>query len=528
MSAPADITVDVLVVGAGPAGLTVANYLGLAGVRTLLAERNPTTVQEARAVSIDDEALRTMQAIGLIDRVMPTIVEGYGARYYTPNGRPFARVSPTAREFGYHRRSAFRQPVLEATLREGLDRFANVEQRFGHTLTGFEQDASGVTATLRDVTGGETIVRAAYLAACDGASSSVRGALGIAMSGTTFEERWLVLDAVDYDNEERDSIAYCDHRRPAITLPGPERTRRWEFLVHPHERAEDFLEETRIRELLGRLGAAASTNIVRKTVYTFHARMAERWSDGRVFLIGDAAHLTPPYAGQGMNSGQRDALNFAWKAAAVVAGRLPPAVLASYEAERRDHAWQLIRMALQIGFVMVPRNWFHTWGQIAFFRLFGLIPPLRDHVLQMRFKPKPRFIAGLMVPDGEAPARTRVGRMFPQPLVTRADGGEVLLDETIGPRFAILAYGRDGAAALAGLADPLWARLDARRIAIVPAGVPADDITGVDAVVRADEPVPVGEGECVVLRPDRYVAGVFRDGGEAAFCTAFRGVIEGG
>jgi 3-(3-hydroxy-phenyl)propionate hydroxylase len=517
---------DVLVVGAGPAGLTVANYLGLMGVRTLVVERNASTVQEPRAVSIDDESLRTMQAIGLVDRVLPTIVSGYGARYDTPNRRPFARIAPSAREFGYPRRSAFRQPVLESILHDGLARFESVKLRFGCALESFDQDEAGVTAVLRAADGTESTVRTGWLAACDGASSTVRSRLGIAMAGSTFEERWLVIDAVDYDNEERDSVAYCDHRRPAITLPGPEGTRRWEFLVKPGERAEDFFEEGTFRDLLAGLDASPTTNIVRRTVYTFHARIADRWSDGRVFLLGDAAHLTPPYAGQGMNSGQRDALNFAWKVAAVVVGRLPPAILASYERERRDHAWQLIRMAMQIGRVMVPRNWLQTWGQIAFFRCIGLIPPLRDHVLQMRFKPKPRFVDGLMVPDGESPRRTRVGRMFPQPLVSRADGAEVLLDEVIGPRFAVLACGADAEAALAGLGDPLWARLDARRVAILPAGTPSRGGSGVDAVVRADEPLPLAPGELILLRPDRYVAGVFAAAGEAAFCDAFRAVSE--
>jgi 3-(3-hydroxy-phenyl)propionate hydroxylase len=512
---------DVLVVGAGPTGLTVANYLGMMGVRTMVIERNATTVQEPRAVSIDDEALRAMQAVGLIDRVLPTIVSGYGARYHSPRGRPFARIAPAAREFGYPRRSAFRQPVLEAILRDGLDRFDNVDIRFGHTLDRFEQDADGVTACIRDDREDEISVRAAYLAACDGAGSTVRRRLGVAMVGSTFEERWLVLDAVDYDNDERDSVATCDHRRPAITLPGPERTRRWEFLVKPGEPDDDFLDEANIRALLAVHGAAAATKIVRKAIYTFHARIAERWSDGRVFLLGDAAHLTPPYAGQGMNSGLRDALNFAWKAAAVIGGRLPPSVMASYERERRDHAWQLIRMAILIGWVMVPRNWLHTWGQIAFFRLIGVVPPLRDHVIEMRFKPKPRFGSGLMVPDGGPPRQTRVGRMFPQPLVTRADGTGVLLDETIGPHFAVLACGRDAEDALAGLRDPLWDRLGARRIAILPAGEPLHGVAGIDAAVRADEPVPISEGELVVLRPDRYVAGIFDAGGEAGFCAAF-------
>ena len=518
-------TFDVLVVGAGPTALTVANYLGQAGVRALVIERNATTVQEPRAVSIDDEALRTMQAIGLADAVQATIVSGYGARYHTPGGRRFARVAPSAREFGYHRRSAFRQPVLESILRKGLDRFDCVDIRFGHTLERFEQDSDGVNAFVRDANGVELIVRAGYLAGCDGGGSTVRRQLGIEMGGSTFEERWLVLDAEDYVNEERDSIATCDHRRPAITLPGPEGTRRWEFLVKPGERDEDFLEDSKIRDLLAAHGAAASTNIVRKTVYTFHARLAERWSEGRVFLLGDAAHLTPPYAGQGMNSGLRDALNFAWKVSAVLAGRLPASALATYETERRDHAWQLIRMAMQIGWVMVPRNWFHTYGQIAFFRLIGVIPPLRDYFLQMRFKPKPRFAAGLMVFDGRPTRQTRVGRMFPQPLVTMPDGDEVLLDEAIGPQFALLAYGRDAEGALATLSDPLWKQLGARRIAILPAGEPVHDRAGVDIVTRADEPVPVSDGELILLRPDRYVAGIFKAEREAAFCDAFRDAI---
>jgi 3-(3-hydroxy-phenyl)propionate hydroxylase len=522
MNPAPDLSVDVLIVGAGPAGLTLANYLGQMGVRTLVVERNAATVQEPRAVSIDDESLRTMQALGLVERVLPTIVSGYGARYDTPNHRRFARIAPTAREFGYPRRSAFRQPVLEAILRDGLDRYENVDLRFGHTLTDFTQDGEGVTAQLASADHGALQVRAAWLAACDGASSTVRGRLGIAMVGTTFEERWLVVDAIDYNNEERDSVAVCDHRRPSITLPGPDGTRRWEFLVRSDENAGDFLEERKIRDLLAAVGAAPDTRIVRRTVYTFHARIAERWSEGRAFLLGDAAHLTPPYAGQGMNSGQRDALNFAWKVAAVIAGRLPAAVLASYERERRDHAWNLIRMALQIGWVMVPRNWFHTWGQIAFFRLIGVIPALRDHVLQMRFKPKPRFTDGLMVPDGAPPRETRVGRMFPQPLVTCADGSEVLLDETIGPRFAVLAYGSGAGAALANLRDPLWQRLEARRIAFLPAGSAEDAGTGADAVLRADEPLPLADGEMIVLRPDRYVAGIIAAGGEQAFCDAFR------
>ncbi|MEX2454587.1 MAG: bifunctional 3-(3-hydroxy-phenyl)propionate/3-hydroxycinnamic acid hydroxylase, partial [Rhodospirillaceae bacterium] len=504
--------IDVLIVGAGPTGLTVANYLGMCGVRVLVVERNAGTVAEPRAVSIDDESLRTMQAIGLIDRVREHIVEGYGARYYSPGQREFARVKPKVREFGHARRSAFHQPVLEATLRDGLGRFPCVDILFGHTFERFEQDAEGVTATVRDASGAARTIRASLLAACDGGRSSIRKALGVELKGSSFEERWLVFDMVDDSDDTPDSIAYCDHRRPAISLPGPNRTRRWEFLVHKGENADEFTRDEKIAALLAPYGGLGGAKVIRRIVYTFHARVAEKWGHGRVFLLGDAAHLTPPYAGQGMNSGQRDALNFAWKAAAVVCGKLDLAVMDSYESERRAHARSLIRMAIQIGWVMVPRNWLHTYGQIAFFRLAGFIPALRDYFLQMKFKPVPRFREGLVLADGESAKATLVGRMLPQPAVRDADGRDCLLDAMLGPGFALLALDLDPETAFSGLDQPVWTALDARRVVLrYDGGVPP----GPDGVCVAGTAAPVSAGfaryrqRILLVRPDRYVAAAF-------------------
>ena len=146
----ADIYADVIIVGAGPAGLATANYLGMQGVRTILVERNSGTVQEPRAVSIDDETMRGLQMIGLVDRLIPRTLPGYGARYYSPNQKEFARIKPTTLEFGHPRRSAFHQPEFEALLLEGLKRFLSVEVMFESTFESFEQDTNGVTVTIRD------------------------------------------------------------------------------------------------------------------------------------------------------------------------------------------------------------------------------------------------------------------------------------------------------------------------------------------------------------------------------------------
>lgn len=529
----APISTDVVIVGAGPAGLATANYLGLAGIRVVLIERNTGTVNEPRAVSIDDESLRSMQTLGLVDRVVARTLPGYGSRYYSPGQREFARVKPTTVEFGHPRRSAFHQPELEAILLEGLGRFPAVDVWFNHDFDRFEQDAEGVTVTVRGPDSHEKHVRAEFLAGCDGGRSSIRRAIGAELESSSFEERWLVFDTINDADHTPDSVAHCDHRRPAISLPGFGQTRRWEFVVHPGEDADHFLKEETIRDLLRPYIGDRPVEVIRKVVYTFQARVADHWRDGRVFLLDDVAHLTPPYAGQGLNSGQRDANNFAYKTAAVIRGQFGPALMGTYESERKPHAWSLIQMAIQIGWVMVPRNWFHTYGQIAFFRFAGLIPKLHDYFLGMKFKPEPRFHDGFLIADGETPKRTLVGRMLPQPMVTTGNGATAKLDDVLGTGFALLAIGDAAAAALAVLDQPIWARLDAERVALLPidgeqrAGLTENRLRvaqiAAEAMPRKLEPY---RGKILLIRPDRYVAVACSPTGVTDIADALSGLMR--
>lgn len=518
----------VVVVGAGPTGLTLANLLGTYGVDVLLVERNPATVSEPRAVSIDDESLRTMQAAGVVETVLASIVHGYGSEYYTRAGRMFLRVDPTEQPYGYPRRSAFRQPLLEAQLRHALRRFPHVATAFSTTLQKFEQNAYGVRIHLDGVLSGT--VDCDYLIGCDGGGSTVRAALGVKLEGRTFEEAWLILDLANARTPSRNTYVFCDPERACIALPGPDNTRRLEIKLHPHETAEQMLRDEVVSDFLARF-AMPGSELTRKVVYRFHARVAEYWSSRRVFLAGDAAHLTPPFAGQGMNSGVRDAHNLAWKLAFVVAGRLGPRLLETYETERRDHVQQMIQLALRMGRIMAPASRVSGWLVQTSFRLLGAWPRVRDYFGQMKYKPQPRFNSGFLLDRGRQSRRGLVGRLVRQPRVLLRNGKEVLLDEVLGAQFSLLCHAADleGFALFAN--EQIWRKHDVRLVAVdVPGTLPRlkrDIEVVIDEAGEFAASLASYRGRALLLRPDHYVAAAFSLADVRSAVQQFEALIAG-
>ncbi|MBE1208558.1 bifunctional 3-(3-hydroxy-phenyl)propionate/3-hydroxycinnamic acid hydroxylase [Aminobacter carboxidus] len=506
----ADYQYDIAVLGAGPTGLTIANLLGKAGVRVVLIERNASTVAEPRAVSIDDESLRSMQATGLVGEVLKDVAQDYGSYYYSARGTRFLAVAPSSRDYGFPKRNAFSQPLLEATLRRGLERYSNVETLFSHSCEEIDERADGVVLSLKDADGRDVTVQAAYMVGSDGARSMARRHVGATFDGSTYKQRWLIVDLASTRERLRQTRIMCDPARPFITLPGPRGIRRYEFLLHDHENDGSMTSDEAIHRLLSAHGPDADQPVVRRQIYTFHARIADRWNTERIYLAGDAAHLSPPFAGQGMNSGVRDAHNIAWKLASVVKGEIGSGLLKSYQAERQPHAAALIQLAVRSGGVMVPSSRLHAWLVQSAFRISSLIPSVQAYFAQMKYKPKPHYTKGFVRTDDEE--LNIAGRMMPQPTVETADGQRSQLDDLLGAGFRLVAFGDDAQRVL-GEVRGQWMGIDVGQpLAILPsttlpdreAAAEIEVVRELDGLMGAN--MPAGRTVLMLIRPDRYVA----------------------
>ncbi len=517
---------QVVIAGAGPTGLTLANLLGRFGVAVLLVEQNASTVHEPRAVSIDDESLRTLQFVGLAEEALKDIRSSYGSEYQGPNRKPFAIVRPSRGEYGWPKRNAFRQPLLEACLARALPREPSIATAFETIVLDHRDEGDRVLVTLQDANGTRE-VSCDYFVGADGGRSRTRKEIGATLQGTSFKaESWLVIDLHDTVDPFRDTLVVCDPARPVLSVPGPHGTRRYEMRLKAGETPEEVERPETVRALLREYGPDGDAPIDRICVYTFHARIADRWRRDRVFLVGDAAHLTPPFAGQGMNAGLRDATNLAWKLAAVLTGRLGPGLLDSYERERKPHALAMIKLAINMGRVMAPHGRWFAAATRALFHGLGALPGAREWLAQMRFKPKPQFREGFFVADG-ALARALAGTMLPQPQVEK-DGEAVLLDCALGDGFACLCYGREPARLAASL-GALPERLGASVIGCLPqtfafarepmANVVRDMTGQIGELLR-------GQEATIVLRPDRYVMAAIPAGDGGATLERLNRVID--
>ncbi len=445
----------VIVVGAGPAGCTAALLLADSGIPVTLLEHHTQPHPLPRAVHLDDEVARTLSRIGVSEEFLARSRPGSGLRLLDASHRVLAEFSRDhqASEHGFPQANMFHQPDLEELMLARIERYPLITFRRGAEVTGLDGTAGPVTA---DPTGpvrvyarvaGETqTFTGPVVLGCDGANSTIRKLAGITMDDLGFTERWLVVDIrVSNGLDTWDGVEQiCDPARAATFMQVTGDRYRWEFRLRDGEDEADLITPQALGRLLQpwtRRSNLDGLQIIRSATYTFRARMASRFRSGRIFLLGDAAHLTPPFIGQGLAGGLRDADNLAWKLAYVLTGRAGEDLLDTYDSERRPHSKALVKKAVRVGWAM-------TGGQdrAAAVRRIALAAAVRsERVCQaMGSTATPRLKTGALQhaprrPFGSGiPATLRIGGLIANPLVSAGDGTPTRLDAILAGRTAVL------------------------------------------------------------------------------------------
>jgi len=498
---------DIIIAGYGPVGATLAILLGKQGLNVLVLEQANNIFDKPRAIGMDHEAMRVMQSCGIADALAEKTRAFRGAQWIGVEGQVIEELDPHPGPFplGWAPNFTFIQPQLESMLRERANDFHNVQIKSGCKLTEINQDEAGITVEAIDATSGAVTFEGNYLLACDGASSTVRTKLGIVLEDLAFDEWWIVVDAFMKRPTPvpESGRQFCNPQRPATFIPGPQGLLRWELKVMPHEQPEDFNQPENILRALEPYVETDALEIWRSAVYRFHALIADEWRRGRVLLVGDAAHQTPPFMGQGLCSGIRDAANLAWKLKMIHQGLASTALLDTYEAERRPHVTTIISRTKEIG---------KKIGELNVERARA-----RDSrmISEMMHAPRPRLRQSLIPPlDAgliDSLRSSASGTLFVQPRVRDTAGAETLLDECLGDNFILITTTPQAQQWLGPEESQHWRDIAGERLVLLGPDRTLTSCT-LGKVLQETEPLfqkmAIDHGfSALIVRPDRTVYG---------------------
>jgi 3-(3-hydroxy-phenyl)propionate hydroxylase len=468
-------TYDVAIVGYGPVGATLANLLGLAGLSVCVIERDPDLFPLPRAGHFDDEVMRIWQAAGLSDEIASTVRTNPGMRFVNAQGALLVDWPRPAGEGAQAWNTSYRfhQPYIERVLRQGVGRLTTLDVRLGAQVSAAEEEGDRVRLDVQSSSGTGETIHAAYVVGCDGGRSTIRRSMGVGSIDLGSHEKWLVVDLLL--NAEREdlgdfTVQYCDPARPTTYIRMVENRRRWEFMLMPGDDPEQIAQPEHVWRLLEPWIGPAEAQIERAVVYNFHALVAERWRKGRLLLAGDAAHQTPPFLGQGMCAGIRDASNLAWKLISVIKGDASEGLLDSYEQERAPHVRHYIDLAIRLGGILQTTDPSRAQERD---QVLGTAP---ERLASEKPQLGPSDINGAQRPAGLLSEQVRL-----------PDGTR--FDDRVGNRFAVLGH----RSFIQELPASVLDRLVGRNIAVV------DD--GGEAYLQR-----LG-AKAVMLRPDRYILG---------------------
>jgi len=458
---------DVAIIGAGPVGATLAALLAKRGLSVVVLERDVDVYPLPRAAHLDAETVRNLREIGAWSNSPDWSVVNEGMDFVTADGQLLLRMTATpSSDDTTPQSNLFHQPSLDRLIRDRAVHHG-ATLLLGHEVVDVRDDESGVQVTARDLDGRTINIDASWVVGCCGARSFLRRHMGISQVDLQFDEPWLVVDVIidghDPDPPTR-TLQICDPRRPSTVVPMPGSRRRFEFMLLPGETADDVNQPGKIAEWMApHLGSVTAT-IERSAVYTFHGLITEQWRRGRLLLAGDAAHQMPPFLGQGMCSGIRDAVNLAWKLAAVCRGA-DECLLDTYQSERSPHVRRIVESAVGFGRIICTLDVDEAAGRDRM-----MLAARAENPVDVGGSPMPALSdspmileeAGQLVADGSRDGRT--------------------IDEILDGRWAVLAP----MTALDDDDHKILARLDAVVI-------DGDDIT----VVRPDR-VVFGSGRAAL------------------------------
>lgn len=498
-------TCDVIIVGLGPTGAVLANLLGRYGWSVVGLERDEDLYYAPRAVHFDDEIMRIFQFAGLADEI------GRTSEAFTdmeiilrPGRKPVSRslIGSQDRRYGHPGAWWFHQPTLERQFHDGLKRYPNVTSVYGCRVTGITQDAEGVRATAVQKDGSERVFEGRYLIGCDGGKSFVRREAGIRLESANFDEAWVVIDTKTRSGQKDAQLPanhsqLCNPAQPVTYVPMAGPYYEWQFMVTGGKTEREATDPYRVRQQLREFVDLDKIEITRIAYYKFHGLWANDWRNGRIILAGDSAHQMPPFLGQGMCSGVRDAHSLCWRMDLVLRGTAQPRLFDDYVAERSAHVREIINGAMFLGSIIQTRHrgvaFLRDW---LLFRAANLLPMVNKAIAEKANRKKP-------LATGFCGWGHRLsGHLAVQPPVVLGEEGErVLLDETLGHGFALLAR-RGRLDAQRALLERLARVVDLRVVEFAeePEGAVIGDATG-----TLERWFDESDADFVLIRPDRYV-----------------------